>query len=102
MPLEQFTDTMVSIISGYAKKLSSGAHIAMIIQPTQWRADNRQTAYHDLDIYCALQKNNKLRLDRKILCPYSTQQYTPQMVEVAKKEKMNLVLSRTLLVWEVV
>ena len=101
MPLEQFTETMVSIIAGYAKKMRTGSHIAMIIQPTQWKADDRQTVYHDRDIDFALRRNKKLRLDRVISCPYSTQQYTPQMVEAAKADKMNLVLTRTMLVWEV-
>jgi len=100
MSLGKFTDTMVNVINKYAAKLSVGAHIACIIQPTQWRADNKETVYHDIDFIRRV--NKKLRLERHIICPYSTEQYTPQCVNEAKKSKMDLVLSRRLIIWRIV
>jgi hypothetical protein len=98
MPLEEFTSTLVGIIHGYLAHLRPGAHVACIIQPTQWLADDKQAVYHDLDLSRMVAK--KARLVRRAVCPYSTEQYNAQQVIYAKEKKVWLVLSRTLLVWE--
>ncbi len=46
MPLEDFNKSLSGIIKGFAGKLSSGACIALIIQPTQWKAPERQFTDH--------------------------------------------------------
>ena len=99
MPLEEFTDTLLQIIKSYAKKLKPGAHIACITSPTQWPNEDKSTNYHDLDLVCALAKTKNLRLVRRAVCPYSTEQYNGTQVEIAKEQKLWLVLSRTMLVW---
>ena len=38
MGLEDFTTTLAKIITQFGRKLPSGAVIAMLMQPTQWRA----------------------------------------------------------------
>lgn len=98
MPLEQFTETLVSIIHGYAAKLKPGAHLACIISPTQWPNDDKHTDYHDLDLACQVKK--KLTLRHRIVCPYSSEQYNGTQVNIAKERKLWMVLSRTMLVWE--
>lgn len=100
MPLEQFTATMCRLINGYAAKLKPGAHIAMIISPTQWPNADKSVNYHDIDIMAAVGK--KLRLKQHFICSYSTEQYNGTQVEIAKRDKLCLVLSRRLVVWEVV
>lgn len=74
-----------------------GSHIALIIQPTQWKSPDKNYTDHILDI-CKLVKS---KIVMRIQCPYESQQATPQMVEWAKDEKKVLVLSREIIVWEV-
>jgi predicted transcriptional regulator len=97
MPLEQFTSTLVAIIHDYAAKLKPGAHIACIISPTQWPNEDKRTVYHDLDLARLVTK--KLVLERRVSCPYSTQQYNGTQVDIAKQQKLWLTLTRTMLVW---
>lgn len=99
MSLDDFTDVLMGIIEGYGEKLHSGSHIACIISPTQWSNEDKSTNYHDIDLACAMGK--KLTLVRRAVCPYSTQQYNGTQVEIAKEQKLWMVLSRTILVWEV-
>lgn len=98
MPLEQFTDTMVGLIHAYGDKMKSGSHLACIISPTQWPNEDKSVNYHDLDF--AAKVGRKWRLDRRVLCPYSTQQYNGTQVEIAKRDKLLMVLTRTMLVWK--
>ena len=50
MPLEEFNKTLAGIINGLAKKLRPGAVIALLMQPTQWRAPERQYTDHVADM----------------------------------------------------
>jgi len=99
MALVEFTDTLVNIIQGYGKKLPPGAHIACITSPTQWPNDDKSTNYHDIDLASRVDK--KLQLVRRAVCPYSTQQYNGTQVDIARERKLWMVLSRTMLVWQV-
>lgn len=96
MPLEQFNDTLAGIITGFAKKLTQ-AHIALIIQPTQWKAPQRAFTDHIGDMLRAV----KLPVEMRISVPYESQQCTAQMVEWAKENKQVLVLTREIIVWRV-
>lgn len=98
MPLDEFTDALVGVIHGYAAKLKPGAHIACIISPTQWPNEDHEAVYHDLDLARLAKK--KLKLVRRVFCPYSTQQYNGTQVKIAKEQRLWLTLSRTLTVWE--
>lgn len=99
MPLEQFTRIMIALITQVASKQTSGA-IAMLMQPTQWKADDRQFTDHIVDIVSGL-RTKKLMLENRVSCPYSTEQCNAQMVQWAKDNKRLLVLSRELIVWRV-
>ncbi|MCP4539860.1 MAG: ParB N-terminal domain-containing protein [Chloroflexi bacterium] len=96
MSIEDFTKALVSLVTGYAKKMKTG-YIAMIIQPTQWNAPGKQHTDHVLDIASAV----PLQLETRIQAPYQTQQCTPQMVEWAKEHKKVLMLGREIVVWSV-
>jgi hypothetical protein len=101
MPLDQFNAALSGIIKGYAGKLKAGAHIALLIQPTQWKAENRGwPVYHDLDMIAAAPK--RLRMKYHIICDLSTQQSNAQQVDATKETGELLVRSRRLVVWEVV
>jgi len=97
MPIEQFNSTLAGVINGYAKKLSKGAVIALIIQPTQWKAPDRVFTDHIGDMLRAV----KLPVDMRYSAPYESQQCNAQMVEWAKENKRCLVLSREIVVWRV-
>jgi len=97
MPLERFTETLAGLINGFAKKLKPGAVIALLIQPTQWKAPERQYTDHVADMIRAV----KLPIDLRVQCPYESQQCTAQMVEWAKQNRKVLVLSRELVIWRV-
>lgn len=97
MTLEDFTKHMVDIINNIATKQSKGV-IAMLMQPTQWNADNREFTDHIFDIVQGV-KNKNLILENRISCPYSTEQANAQMVNWAKENKKLLVISRELIIW---
>jgi len=99
MPLGDFTKAMASIIKAIAKKQKRGV-IAMLMQPTQWKAEDRQFTDHITDIIRAVNAK-KLILENRVSCPYSTQQCLPQMVDWAKEHKKLLVISRELVIWRI-
>ena len=97
MPLEDFTASLAKIINGFAKKLKPGAAIALLMQPTQWRAPEKQYTDHVWD----MAKLVRLPVDMRVQCPYESQQCSAQMVEWAKANRKVLVLSRELVIWRV-
>jgi hypothetical protein len=98
--LEDFTKNICSVVDNIAKKQSKGI-IALIIQPTQWKAENKEFTDHVFHIINGIKSKNLL-LENRISCPYSTQQCTPQMVNWAKENKKLLVLSRELIIWRII
>jgi adenine-specific DNA methylase len=100
MPLDEFNNVLAGLIQGFAKKLKASAsdrpaHIALIIQPTQWRADDRKFVDHTAEMI----RRVKLPIVQRIQAPYSSQQYNAQMVDWAKEHREFLVLSREVTVW---
>ena len=101
MELEQFNETLTGFINTCAEKMHTGAHIALIIQPTQWRAPDRQYPVdHIVDLIMQLQ-DAPMRYVRRIQCPYESQQCNAQQVEWAKENRDVLVISREIIIWEV-
>ncbi len=100
MPLDQFTATMAAIVNSIANSQARG-YIALIIQPTQWSADNRQFTDHVTDIDRAVNKD-RLVIDNRVSVPYSTEQYNAQQVEWSKANKKFLVLTRELIIWRII
>jgi len=97
MPLERFTETLASLILGFAGKLHAGAHIALLMQSTQWNAPDRRYTDHVADLI----RSVELPIEMRVQCPYESQQCTPQMVNWARENRQILVLSRELVVWRV-
>lgn len=97
--LKDFTANLAKIVNDYAKKLKDSEHsyIALIIQPTQWKAPERQFTDHVGDMLRAVQ----LPVDMRYSAPYESQQCTAQMVEWSKENKKCLVLTREIIVWRV-
>lgn len=96
MSLEQFHETLAKVIRDFSKKLNN-AYIALIIQPTQWKAPDKQFTDH----IGVMLNSVKLPVDMRYSVPYESQQCTPQMVDWAKENKRCLVLTREIIVWRI-
>ena len=94
MNLEDFTSKLSGFINDIGKKQSKGV-IAMLMQPTQWNSPEKKVVDHVFDIISRVD----LPLEVRVSVPYSTEQYTPQMVNWAKENKKLLVLTRELVIW---
>ena len=88
MSLEDFNKSLAGIISVFSKKLTD-AHIALIIQPTQWKAPNRQFTDHVGDMLRAV----KLPVAMRYSVPYESHQCNAQMVEWSKENKTCLIVT---------
>lgn len=97
MDLATFNDTLAGTIRKFAGKLSKGAHIALIIQPTQWNAPDHEFTDHVGDMLRAIKHPVAMRVS----VPYESQQYNAQQVEWAKSQREVLVLTREVIVWRV-
>lgn len=101
MELDAFYGELVTFIEACAEKMVRNAHIALIIQPTQWLADDR--CYPVDHVFDLVQRvtSPRLRYQARIICPYPTEQYNAQQVEWAKEHSQVLTLNRELVVWSV-
>lgn len=101
MELDAFNEKLSCLVKTYAEKLKrarvENAYIALIIQPTQWKAPERQFVDHIGDMLRLV----KLPVDMRFSVPYESQQCNAQMVEWAKANRKCLVLTRELVVWRV-
>ena len=100
MELDRFYEVVTGFVRDCATKMHSGSHIALLIQPTQWKAPDRQVVDHIVDLIVRLQ-DAPMRYVRRIICPYESQQCTAQQVEWAKEKRDVLVISRELIIWQV-
>ena len=101
--INAFHDTLETLLRSLAEKLSSGARIALLIQPTQWKADDKECIqFHDVEMQCRMRDCVDARLEWLIQTPYATEVCTPQMVSWAQSNKRPLSISRTLTVWQVI
>jgi len=96
MSLDDFNKNLSSIICQFSKKLSN-AYIALIIQPTQWKAENKHFTDHIGDMLRMV----NLPVNMRYSVPYESQQHNAQMVNWAKENKTCLVLTREIIVWEI-
>tara|TARA_Y100000310_G_C20633718_1_gene790056 strand:- start:482 stop:1810 length:1329 start_codon:yes stop_codon:yes gene_type:complete len=95
MSYGDFTKSLARVIKDYLAKLSAGACVALNIQPTQWKSDDRQFTDHVGDMLKAI----KSPVDMRFSVPYESQQCNAQMVTWAKDNRKCLVLSREIVVW---
>lgn len=97
MDLQAFNKNLSDIIGKFGKQMSGGGHIALILQPTQWKAENREYTDHVAEMI----RRVGLPIAMRIQAPYESQQCNAQMVEWAKENRTILVLSREIVVWKV-
>jgi len=101
MDLEDFYNTLTNFVLTCSEKMRPGACIAMLMQPTQWKAEDKKIVDHIVDIVVRIQ-SPKIRYERRIDCPYESQQANAQQVEWAKENRDVLEISRELILWEIV
>ena len=70
MSLDDFTATLAGLIREYAKRLTGGGHIALIILPTQYAAPEKHFTDHVGDMLRAV----RLPVDMRFSAPYESQQ----------------------------
>jgi DNA modification methylase len=97
MPLDDFHNSVAHIINRFAEKMKTGNHIALLISPTQWKNEDKSFSDHMFEI----SKMVDLKVINRISCPYSTEQYNGTQVNIAKKEKLLLALTRELIIFQV-
>jgi len=97
MSLDNFYDSIETIIKNLKKKMKEG-YVAFVIQPTQWNND-KKFEDHIIKVINIFEKNS-FKEEMRYSLPYSSQQCTPQMVNIAKQEKFPLNLIRDLVVFK--
>lgn len=97
MDIDNFYSSIENFVKELKKKMKEG-YVAFVIQPTQWKND-KKFEDHIIKIISMFEQNG-FKEHMRYLLPYSTQQYTPQMVEIAKKEKFPLNLIRDIVVFK--
>lgn len=98
MELEAFHKTLAGLITDFSKKLqkyANEARIALLLQPTQWNAPDRQYTDHVSEMI----RRVNLPIDLRVSAPYESQQCNAQMVKWAKDNRKVLVLTREFVVW---
>jgi ParB-like chromosome segregation protein Spo0J len=100
MELEDFYAALAGFVRACASKMRDGSRIALIIQPTMWRATDRKYTDHVFDLIGRI-GNRRVQCEQRVSCPYSTEQYNAQMVNWAKEYKRLLVRNRELIIWRV-
>ena len=100
MELDEFNKALSGIINGFLGKLRGQnrqrpGYVALIIQPTQWKADERAYTDHVFDMARLVKGDVAMRIS----APYQTEQYNAQQVEWAKANREWLVLTREIIVW---
>lgn len=99
MTVEVFRLAVLKAVNAYTGKLRDGAHVALVMQATQWHGDEgRERQDHLMALAHGVKR---ARLVERIQCPYESQQATPQMVKWAKANRRILTLSREIAVWRV-
>jgi hypothetical protein len=93
--LDDFYDAWRKVIETIQPKLAEGGHVAFIISPTQLEDGTVVDHAFDMAMIC---RGAGLKIDRRIVVPYSTQQATGQQVEWARDKKRMLKLYRDLVV----
>jgi DNA modification methylase len=83
MELGEFYEVLSTFILACAERMDTDGHIAMLMQPTQWNAPNREVVDHVFDLVGFV---SSLKVEQRVSCPYPTQQYNAQQADVAQEE----------------
>lgn len=98
MSLEDFYNSILTFAKNVKKKLAKDGKIALIIQGSQWK-NNLVLEDHSFEIAKRMDKLG-FKIQQRIICPYSTEQYNAQQVIKAKEKKICLQTYRDLIVFE--
>jgi DNA methylase/ParB-like nuclease domain len=90
--LDEFMNAWKLVVKHAKAKLAAGGRIAFVISPTQ--LDDGSVIDHAF----AMAQATRMRVERRIIVPYQTQQATGQQVEWAREHRRLLKLYRDLVV----
>ena len=96
MELDAFHKAVSGIVNRFADKLRPGTKIAMLMQPTQWKAPNKAFTDH----LWAISKEIDLPLVMRCVAIGDKQDVTEEMIDWAKQPKSLLVITRDIVIWE--
>jgi len=99
MDLEKFYDTLTKFVKEVKKKLAKEGKIALIISADQWKIKDYERIDHAVNIIENFKKLG-FKLQQRIICPYSTEQYNGNQIIIAKEKKICLNIYRDLMVFE--
>lgn len=94
MGLDEFYTAIQSFFGEVIKRKVT--RVAFVIQPTQYK-NNFEWEDHIFKVNSMLEK--QYVIEARYILPYSTEQYTPQIVIAAKERGKCLGLSRDLVIW---
>jgi len=97
MELVEFEDKMKQLFKELSKKCNTGTYLAFVISASQWKVDEHQRVDHALD-FIKMAEMFGWKVHERIICPYSTEQYSGTHVNIVKEEKIMLNLYRDLVV----
>ena len=98
MSLDEFYETIITFVKQTKKKLTKDGKIALIISATQWKNNNIRID-HSFDLAEKFKKIG-FKIEQRIICPYSTEQYNGNQVNIAKENKICLNIYRDLLIFK--
>lgn len=101
MDLETFYNSLGQLFKLVYNKLDNGGVMALLIQNTQWRNEDKHTEPHSHVLWnIAEDERIGFKFVQLIHIPYSTQQYNAQQVDYAKEHKLVLELNRELVIFK--
>jgi len=98
MDLDEFYKTIENFIKQLKKKLAKDGKICLIIGATQWRVEGYKRIDHAYDLMKIIERLG-FKIEQRIICPYSTEQYNGNQVSIAKEKKICLNIYRDLIVF---
>ena len=94
---DEFHERLAGLVQAALTALPPRAMVALLLQPTHWKAPGRRVVDHP-DVIRRMVETPSMR---RIQCPLPTQQFLPQMVDWARDNRDFLCQTRELTLWEV-
>ena len=99
MDLEKFYSSLVMFVKNVKKKLVNNGKIALIIGASQWCVKDYERIDHIIDLIEVIKKLG-FKVQQRFVCPYNSEIYNGNQVNIAKEKKICLNIYRDLVVFE--
>ena len=95
---DTFHAELAKVVNGLADRMSAGARIALLIQPTQWQGPEH---YRWVDHAVEIARRVDQPIINRVSCPLPAPEQAPPAAEEGNWDRMFLCLTRELIIWEV-